>query len=205
MPNRPTIVTTNSTPDSVMVVNLKVLTFEQLWSNYPSGDPYDDPAYDNQCAIRLSVMLHRSGIEMKSFSEKLIKPSPGRKSIGRIMLDGKPTATRADELAEWLKLRPFAGLPNPENITGSNWESKVAGRTGIIAFKNYWARSSNESNPSGGHIDLWNGKRLTISGAEGLVGVIGRHIGVSNAHIPGTTIGYSDLGRATEILFWEIR
>ena len=52
---------------------------------------------------------------------------------------------------------------------------------------------------------LWNGKRLTISSGEGLLGVIGRGIGVWSAHIPGTTVGYSDLSKATEILFWEMR
>jgi len=185
-------------------VELKALTFQELWDNYPMGDPYDNPAYENQCAIRMSVMFHRVGIEMKSFSEKLIRPLSGQKSIGRILLVDKATATRADELAEWLKLRPFAGLPVPENVTGPDWESKVKGRTGIIAFKNYWARSVSEKNPSGGHIDLWNGHRLTISSGEGLLGVVGRGLGLASAHFPGTTYGYSDLGRATEILFWEI-
>jgi hypothetical protein len=79
------------------------------------------------------------------------------------------------------------------------------GSTGIIAFRNYWARSLKEKDPSGGHIDLWNGNRLTISSGEGLLGVIGRGIGVHSAHFPGTTYGYSDLRKATEILFWEIK
>jgi hypothetical protein len=52
---------------------------------------------------------------------------------------------------------------------------------------------------------LWNDKRLTISSGEGLWGVIGRGIDISSAHIPGTTVGYSDLSKATELLFWEIR
>jgi hypothetical protein len=94
MPNKPTVVRTNSTPGSVKVVELKVLTFGDLWDNYPIGNPYDNPAYNDQCAIRMSVTFHRVGIEMKSFSEKLIKPLSGQKSIGRIILDGKATATR---------------------------------------------------------------------------------------------------------------
>lgn len=53
------------------------------------------------------------------------KAASGQPTIGRIILDGKATATRADELSEWLKLRPFAGLPLPENVTGADWESKV--------------------------------------------------------------------------------
>jgi hypothetical protein len=205
MPNKRTVVTTNSTPGSVKEIQLRVLTFQELWDNYPKGDPYDNPEYKDQCAIRMSVTFHRVGVEMKSFSEKRVRPLSGQKTIGRILLDGKATATRADELGEWLKLRPFAGLPNAEDITGSNWESKVKGRKGIIAFRNYWARSLSEKDPSGGHIDLWNGSRLTISSGESLLGVIGRRIGIRSAHIPGTTYGFSDLGRATEILFWEIK
>jgi hypothetical protein len=205
MPNRKTMVRTNQTPNSIKEVPLMAVSFQELWNNYPSGDPYNNPDYPDQCAIRMSVTFHRVGIEMKSFSQKLIKPAAGKESIGRIILDGKATATRADELADWLKHQPFAGCPKPENITGPDWESKVKGRTGIIAFKNYWARSMSETNPTGGHIDLWNGTRLTISSSEGLLGVIGRGIGISSAHFPGTTIGYSDLSKATEILFWEIK
>jgi hypothetical protein len=165
MPNKKTVVKTNSTPDSIKVVDLKALTFQELWDNYPSGNPYDDPtgAYKNQCAIRMSVTFHRVGSEMKSFSQKLVKPMPGKPTLGRILLDGKPTATRAYELAEWLRLQPLAGLPNAQDITGADWESKVKGRTGIVFFYGYWRQDGDSSdNLSGGHIDLWNGTRLTI-------------------------------------------
>ncbi|SDC23259.1 Type VI secretion system (T6SS), amidase effector protein 4 [Paraburkholderia lycopersici] len=155
MPNKKTVVKTNSTPGSVKEVPLNAVTFQELWSNYPSGDPYDNPAYKDQCAIRMSVTFHRVGIQMKSFSEKLIKPLSGQKSIGRIVLDGLPTATRADELGEWLRLQPFAGLPKAEDITGPEWESRVKGRTGIIQFSRYWAREGEgAANATGGHIDL---------------------------------------------------
>ncbi|WP_175938989.1 type VI secretion system amidase effector protein Tae4 [Caballeronia sp. BCC1704] len=205
MPNGKTIVRTNNTPGSVKEVPLRSVTFAELWANYPSGDPYDNPAYDNQCAIRMSVMLHRVGIGMKSFSERLVRPASGEK-LGRILLDGKPTATRADELAQWLELQPFAGLPRAEDITGADWEKRVKGRTGIIEFSRYWARDGESTaNASGGHIDLWNGSRLTISSGEGLLGVIGRRVGIASAHIPWTNVGYSDLGKAKAILFWEIK
>jgi hypothetical protein len=181
MPNKPTVIRTNSTPGSVKVVELKVLTFQELWDNYPVGNPYDNPAYKDPCAIRMSVTIHRVGIEMKSFSEKLVKPLSGQKSIGLIFVDGKATATRADELGEWLKLRPFAGLPKAEDITGPDWESKVKGRTGIIQFSRYWAREGEgTANASGGHIDVWNGSRLTISSAPDALATIGRRLGYSS-------------------------
>jgi hypothetical protein len=145
-------------------VKLKVLTFQELWDNYPPGDPFDDPTgeYKNQCAIRMSVTFHRVGIAMLSFSQKLVQPAPRRKDIGRILLDGKSTATRAYELAEWLQLRPIAGLQKAENITGPGWVNKVEGRTGIIFFYGYWQQDGDSTDDlTGGHIDLWNGKKLT--------------------------------------------
>jgi hypothetical protein len=209
MPNRKTVVRTNSTPGSIKEVSLKVLTFEELWNNYPTGDPYGNPAFTNQCAIRLSVTFHRVGIEMKSFSEKLVKPLAGQPTIGRIVLDGKATATRADELGEWLKLRPFAGLTTAEDITGPDWESRVKGRTGIILFSRYWTRDGeSEVNASGGHIDLWNGRRLTISSVPDGFATIGRVFGIASFRQGANVLGalsYSDLSRSKTILFWEIR
>lgn len=209
MPNRKTVVRTNSTPNSIKEVSLHAVTFQELWANYPSGDPYDNPAYKDQCAIRMSVTFHRVGIEMKSFSEKLIKPLSGQKSIGRIILDGKATATRADELGEWLRLQPFAGLPKAEDITGADWESKVKGRTGIVQFSRYWARDGESAaSASGGHIDLWNGSRLTISGFFDGMATIGRYMGVQSFRQGATVfsaVSYSDLRGSKSILFWEIK
>ncbi|PRY01138.1 type VI secretion system amidase effector protein Tae4 [Paraburkholderia sp. BL25I1N1] len=205
MPNKKTVVKTNSTPDSVKEVQLKAITFKDLWDSYPSGNPYDNPAYEDQCAIRMSVAFHRLGIEMKSFSAKLVKPLSGQPTIGRIMLDGKATATRADELGQWLKQRPFLGLPIAEDVTGAEWDSKVKGRTGIIQFSRYWTREGEDaSNASGGHIDLWNGSRLTISGPLGAVATVSRVFGWQS-FLPGTRIGFSDLRGSQQILFWEIK
>jgi hypothetical protein len=205
MPNKKTVVKTNATQDSTKEVQLRAVTFRELWDNYPSGNPYDNPAYTNQCAIRMSVTFHHVGIEMKSFSQKLIKPAAGQPSIGRIILNGKATATRADELGEWLELQPFAGLPKPEDITGSGWESRIRGRTGIIQFSRYWARDGESTaNASGGHIDLWNGQRLTISSPFNAVSTISRFFG-GNSFFPGTDFGWSDLGKSKKILFWEIK
>ncbi|MFM0315098.1 type VI secretion system amidase effector protein Tae4 [Paraburkholderia nemoris] len=201
MPNKPTVVQTNSTPGSIRVVELKVLTFQELWDNYPVGDPYRDPhtgrvppGYSNQCAIRMSVTFHRVGIAMKSYHRS-----------DRILIDGKSTASRADELAEWLKLRPFAGLPAPEDITGNDWESKVKGRKGIIEFSRYWTRHGEDAaSASGGHIDLWNGSRLTVSSATDAIATFSRVIGVQSL-FPGTDFGWSDLRNSKRILFWEIK
>jgi len=199
-------VRTNSVKDSICSVKEQAVRFEQLWSNYVTGNPYkpnglESDNYDNQCAIRISATLHKLGIEMRSFSQKSVKPMAGRETLGRILLDGKPAATRAQELAEWLKLQPFCGLPRePEDITGQHWEEKIKGRTGIIMFHAYWLRSG-ETVPSGGHIDLWNGSRLTYNGVTGTVETFARfRLGIHRPWLPL----YSDLRSARLILFFFI-
>lgn len=196
MPNRKRQVRTNDRAGSSAEIQLKVATFADLWDHYPSDPPYVDPktgdipkGFENQCAIRLSVTLHRIGIEMRSFRGK-----------GQIRLDGRRTAVLAAELAEWLKLKPVAGMGPTENITGPEWQRRIKGRTGIVAFKNYWQRDG-EAGRRGGHIDLWNGSRMTTGNFRGAVTNFLRFS-------LGSTTGfgtYSDLGNATEILFWEIQ
>ncbi|SFB90798.1 type VI secretion system amidase effector protein Tae4 [Collimonas sp. OK412] len=199
-------VPTNNTPGSVLKLQVLPITFAQLWDNYVRGNPYDDPngEYENQCAIRMSATLHKAGIDMKSFSQNVVKPDVGKKSIGRILLDGKATATRADELARWLSMKPFAGLPDkPQDITGNDFEEKIKGKTGIIFFGGYWTRDGEAAeSASGGHIDLWNGSRLTNNGAMGTMENVMRwRLGIQAPWIPV----YSDLRKAKKILFWEMK
>jgi hypothetical protein len=62
------------------------------------------------------------------------------------------------EYFSWLKLQPIAGLGKTENITGTDWESKVKGRTGIVMFDSYWTRDGElAADASDRHIDLWSG------------------------------------------------
>jgi len=202
-------VRSNTIPRSIKEVQLQAVTFKALWDTYPSGNPYDDPAYTNQCAIRVSVALHRVGIDMKSFSSKLVRPLGGQPSIGRILINGKVVATRANELGSWLKLQPFAGLGKAEAITGADWEAKIKGRTGIVMFDGYWARAGeSELNASGGHIDLWNGSRMTVNGFWGAASTIGRYVGMASFRQGASvlpSLSYSDLGRSSSIVFWEIK
>lgn len=158
-------VKTNPVKDSVCKIDMPAVKFADLWDNYVTGDPYRDKdgkvpkGYENQCAIRISATFHTVGVKMLSYSQRVLG-----KDISRVMLsDGKPAAARATDLAKWLKLMPFCGLPEkPENITGKDWLQKVEGRTGIIMFDGYWTRDGEiATGASGGHIDLWNGSKLT--------------------------------------------
>lgn len=161
-------VPTNTTKGSVCKIDVPAVKFADLWGNYVTGDPYRDPktgdipkGYENQCAIRMSATLHKVGIDMKSFSSATVALKSGA-SFGRIMLDGKYAAVKADQMGSWLSHQPFCGIGKAENITGKDWVEKVKGRTGIIMFDGYWTREGEGSAAaSGGHIDLWNGEKLT--------------------------------------------
>ena len=172
------------------------VSFKKLWAGYPSSKPYLDPktgdppkGFENQCAIKVSVALHAAGVELKSFR------------AARVTVGGNPAAIRAEDLAAWLNAQRVPGIASPAtNVTGENWEGKINAKTGIVYFANYWARSGESKTVTGDHIDLWNGSRLTASGLEGtLVTVLRFGLGVNAGP------GFSDLRKATTILFWEVR
>jgi hypothetical protein len=209
-------VRTNTRPGSVCTINVPVVTFAALWDNYVTGDPYRDsngkvpPGFENQCALRMSATFHAVGVKMLSYTPKNVKPAPNSKQPGIVTLNGLPAGSRAYELGMWLRLQPFCGLPRePENITGADWESKVKGCTGIIMFHNYWTRPGEaKKHPTGGHIDLWNGKRLTISGFADGFATIGRYFGRTSFRQGEPTfpmLSWSDLGASELILFWEVK
>ncbi len=186
-------VRTNATPQSICSVQVTPVRFADLWAGYPKEhDPYRDakgrvPAgFDNQCAIRMSSTLHHVGVTMKSFKGAAVQ------------LDGQRAAIRAEEFAAWLKLQPFCGLPSkPQPVTGPDWQQKIKGKTGIIFFKDYWARDGEVSHASGDHVDLWNKDRLTPGFASFLRFTVGLRA--------SSLLGFSDLGKAKEILFWEVQ
>lgn len=201
MPNKKTVVRTNSTPGSIKEVHLKAVSFSELWDAYPKSAPCIDlstgkPAFEDECAIRLGACLAATGITNNSFKG------------ARCWFHGHPPShmLRAKEVAEWLGLQPFAGCPSPETVTGRDWEAKVKGRTGILFFGSYWRRTLKEREPSGDHIDLWNGEQLTPS-----VQTTWRFtFGVPRVWNPLSIVGvgpenlYSNLADSKRILFWEI-
>ena len=112
-------VRTNTVKDSVCRIDVPAVQFSDLWENYVTGDPYRDPktgkipfGFENQCAIRVSLTLHKVGVAMKSY-----------RGPDRMLIEGKPVAVRAQELAKWLALQPFCGLPTqPEEVKGGKLE-----------------------------------------------------------------------------------
>ncbi|TDM06306.1 MAG: hypothetical protein C4K60_17115 [Ideonella sp. MAG2] len=165
--------TTNSTPRSCVPASSDVrscLSFKALWAAHPlnwnpeenkpfrkpNGLPKENPEglYENQCAIKMSISLIDGGLSLDTY--------PKARSEVREAFQNKKKyrgALAAEELAAWLS----KALGKPEEINPSEAYQKVKGKTGIIFFKDFWARSSREEqtgNFSGDHIDLWNGSTM---------------------------------------------
>ena len=167
------------------------LSFETIWNNYPSSDPCVDaktgkvPAgFSNQCAIRVGYALEKSGVSFASFHGNRCPCGP--KTGGMV--------AGAQELANWLGPKRFAGCPNAENYTGKDAFDKMAGRTGIVFFSHYWQREGETGTTrTGDHIDLWNGSRLTAYSSWARV-----HLGIAWDGL------WSDFRRAARVQFWPI-
>jgi hypothetical protein len=71
MPNKKTVVRTNSTPNSIKEVPLKAVTFAELWAAYPKETALcKDPAtgkaaFSDECAIRTGVVFFKDYWERK--------------------------------------------------------------------------------------------------------------------------------------------
>lgn len=160
---------------------MPIFRFQTLWENHPNikGDAplLDKKAYENQCAINLSAALIRSGISMDDFR--------GTRSWQK---DKPKYAIRAQELADWLCLRPRFPGGSCIKVTPRHFTSKIERQSGVIFFQNYWGGGR-----QGDHIDLWNGSRLThwISWAQ------------IHARIGSVGIN-SDFRKADAIWFWRL-
>lgn len=193
MPNKKTLVRTNSTPGSTKEVVLTALTFQQLWDAYPKFDPCSGQ-YKDQCAARMGEALRVCGIEGLSFKG------------ARCNVDHPRHMLRAAELADWLHMRPFAGCPVATSLNPKTWDTDISGATGVIFFSGYWHRDSDGPNvTTGNHIDLWNGRRLTMTGFTDTVATIGRFVFGRQSVLAGTDYGYSDLHNSNQILFWAVK
>lgn len=169
------------------------VAFSIFWSNYPADHPYVDAkgntpsGFENQCAIKVSAALDGAGQPLEGYRGATVN------------VRGAHLAIRAEELAAWLRTSaPMALRLGHRFITGSNWQETIRDQTGIVFFQDYWLRPG-EKLPTGDHIDLWNGTRLTASGLAGLA-VTALRFGLGIDSGPG----FSDLGKAKRIEFWRI-
>jgi Type VI secretion system (T6SS), amidase effector protein 4 len=211
-PSRPAASAATSRPAAATPQFGGTLRFAELWPAYPEGHPSEERyqedvldhgvviarkgelKYPDQCAIKVSVALHRAGVDMADYRG------------ASTLIDGKRAALRAAELAAWLDRQQFGGAAaSSVHAAGAGWQARMAGRTGIIYFANYWRRAG-ESAPTGDHIDLWNRDTLTPSIESFLRFRLGiDHLPNPLARLRGASDNwYSRLDDATEVVLWEI-
>lgn len=160
--------------------------FPILRSNYPSGfpcdarDDKDELLFKNQCAIKLSYAMKKSGVSFTTFPAS--RKCWVHKSHDHILA--------AKELADWLDKGGAIQVKKSINITGENWRSKILDKKDIICFEDYYAATNGAG---GDHIDLWDGSELTGLGSWLRVRF--------NIVVPGF---WSDFRKSKRIRFFEV-
>ena len=160
--------------------------FEKLWSNYPSKDPCDAKdeqgslLFRNQCAIRLSFAMKKSGVSFVGFPK-------GRKCWVHA---GQDHVLAARELADWLDKGTVQQIQKSRDITGDDWREQALDKKGIICFEDYYAATGGSG---GDHIDLWDGNSLTGLGSWFRTRF--------NVVVPGY---WSDFRKSKKIRFFEV-
>ena len=120
--------------------------FHKLWSNHPyPSKPCAEKTFTNQCAIRMSVALEKSGVDTSSFD--IMHPNrrcyPGFKHAPRHILDAQELANRIRS-----KKKVFGIVEVHKKVTSKDFK----GRKGIVFIQNGWGPTD--------HIDIWNGAAL---------------------------------------------
>lgn len=161
--------------------------FAILRSNYPKDDPCDarnekgELLFQNQCAIRVSYAMKKSGINLAGF------PSARKCWVHK----GHDHILAAKELADWIDKGIVPQLKKSQDVTGEKWRDKVLDKKGIICFEDYYAASGGSG---GDHIDLWDGSSLT-----GLGSWLRTRFSIA---VPGY---WSDFRKSKKIRFFEVK
>lgn len=125
-----------------------------LWKNHPGKNifPCNTAVHQNQCAIRMSVALYKSNVDLKSFYGV---------NCWENHKDGFSHALRAQELADWMSDHPeiFGNkkVYNKKKFPKLNhtdfWKMK-----GIIFIQDGWGATD--------HIDIWNSSEMKGGSAD---------------------------------------
>jgi hypothetical protein len=182
-----------------------MLTFRDLWRNHPANEsvatpciaPRDltnlegkhigkgFPVFSNQCAIRMSVTLKRCGVTPGQLSSAAHCSVHSREEMHLI---------NASQVANAIARANLPGVGPIQRITGkdaSEFYPHLFGRTGLIYIQDYWARSTDRpGQPTGDHIDVWNGYRPTTKWLMEWFSWLGY---------------YSNYAQAREIWFWDVK
>lgn len=136
-------------------------SFGKLWENYPTenqealfktvlgaGWPelIGKPAYDNTCAVRMSVTLNRSGL--------LINATAGAADGGHRDKHDNHILVRVDAMRDFLQSiwgKPDWGMSHkPGSSTDTSFLPKLKG---VLLYRAEFQNAR-------GHVDLWDGARF---------------------------------------------
>lgn len=182
-----------------------MIEFKDLWRGHPINESVQTPCiapheltnlegkviqkgypvFANQCAIRMGVALKRAGVQPSQLSGCAHCSVHGRDYMHFI---------NASALANAILRAKIDGIGPVEKIAGAepqNFYPKIFGRTGIIFVQDYWHRSTDPSGqPTGDHIDVWNGYRSSAKWLMEWFSWLGY---------------YSNYAGAREIWFWPVK
>ena len=167
-----------------------MIQFQKFWESYPTIQGDKAPCktngkknFEDQCAIRLGAALAKNWVKTTNLVPK------GRHCWKHEAVEGHVLA--AEELANGLARFPIGGIQKKIDIDPSTFQKDIAGKRGIIFFKDFWTRNGESfRNRSGDHIDLWNGSRLTDWRTWFLI---------------STTLNTGgNYGKSKEIWFWRV-
>lgn len=138
-----------------------MLRFKQLWDNYPTIQGEKAPCrtggkknFDDQCAIRVGSSLASCGVDTLTLVRKQRHCWHHKPSLGHVLA--------AEELAHGLSKKKITGIGAMKKVDPAEFPSLLTGKTGVIFFKDFWARTGESfAQRSGDHIDLWRKSRLT--------------------------------------------
>jgi Type VI secretion system (T6SS), amidase effector protein 4 len=182
-----------------------MVQFSDLWHGHPINEsvqtpciaptdltnladervPANFPVFHNQCAIRMGVALRRAGVQPGQIS--------GCATCGVHHRD-EMHFINASQLAGALSRARIDGFGPIERMSGADaaqFYPKIFGRTGVMYIQDYWARSTDSAgNPTGDHIDVWNGYRSSAKWLMEWFSWAGY---------------YSNYAHAKEIWFWPVK
>lgn len=164
---------------------MKKVNFKELWNGYPDDKPCNKQ-FSNQCAIKVGSALAKCGVKTTTLVPKNRHCWFHKDTEGHVL--------SAEELAAGLRKVKIPGLAPVMEISAKDFKSKIAGKKGIIFFKDYWLRAEDRKGfPTGDHIDLWNGSRLTD-----LTSWIRVQFGITYEGV------WSDFEKSKQVLFWRV-
>lgn len=164
-----------------------------MWDNFPfSNVIHKAEEIDNYCAVNLSEALIKSNIAVSGGN---CWGCPTRKNNTHYF--------RAEEMAEWLKKKPFQDCPTPIKATGKTFKEQFRNKKSIIYLKDYWQRANEKgtSQRTGDHIDLIDFTGVIPNFASNMI-VTDFFIHYLGFSIDGF---WSDKELSTEVLLWEFQ